>query len=204
MPIVNLFFYLFSFVAILSAFMVIGSRNPVHSVFFLILTFLNSAGLFMLMGAEFLALVLILTYVGAVLVLFVFVIMMLDLRFLTMEKSVLKYLPVGGSVGLILLIELIAVFSGNALDSQELVSAVQPIPNITEVSNIKALGNLLYTRYILFFQLSGIILLIGMVGAIVLTLHHKRNIYRQDVESQVERDPHDSVILVSVKPNEGI
>ena len=204
MAIVSLFFYLFAGITIASAFMVIASRNPVHSVLFLILAFFNSAGLFMLMGAEFLALILIVVYVGAVAVLFLFVVMMLDIDFAELREGVLQYLPIGGLVGLVLVVELIAVLGASAIDVQSAAGAVQPIPDMAETSNIKALGDLLYTRYIFFFQLAGMILLVAMIGAIVLTLHHKPNVRRQNIAEQVHRDPKEAISMHSVKPGEGI
>ena len=199
-----LFFYLFSFVMLASAFMVIVARNPVHSVLFLILAFFNAAGLFMLSGAEFLALILIVVYVGAVAVLFLFVVMMLDIDFVELREGALNYLPVGGMIGLVLLIELIAVLGFSAADVTLTATAVQPIPDLSVTSNIEAIGNLLYTRYIFFFQLAGLILLVAMIGAIVLTLHHKPQVRRQDIGAQVSRDPSESVELRDVESGEGI
>ncbi len=205
MGVIALFFYLFATVTVASAFMVIASRNPVHSVLFLILAFFNASGLFMLMGAEFLALILIVVYVGAVAVLFLFVVMMLDVDFAEMRDGFLQYLPIGGVIGAILAIELIFVFTSLKLDvGGENVVAVQPIPDLNEVSNIKAIGDLLYTKYVFFFQLSGIILLIAMIGAIVLTLSHRDDVKRQNISDQINRDPDDAVKLRSVKSGEGI
>ncbi len=204
MVVASLFFYLFATVTVASAFMVIASRNPVHSVLFLILAFFNAAGLFMLTGAEFLALILIVVYVGAVAVLFLFVVMMLDVDFAEMREGFLQYLPIGALIGLVLAIELILVLGSFAIDTETVAAtAVQPIPDLAETSNIKALGDLLYTKYIFFFQLSGLILLVAMVGAIVLTLSHRPDVKRQNVAEQVARDPND-VVLASVKSGEGI
>ena len=151
--------------------MVISARNPVHSVLFLILAFFNAAGLFMLAGAEFLALILIVVYVGAVAVLFLFVVMMLDVDFSELREGFLQYLPIGAIIAVILAVELILVLGANALDIDFAArTAVQPIPDMAETSNIKAIGDLLYTRYIFFFQLAGMVLLVAMIGAIVLTL----------------------------------
>ena len=204
MSVIAIFFYLFATVTVASAFMVISARNPVHSVLFLILAFFNASGLFMLMGAEFLALILIVVYVGAVAVLFLFVVMMLDVDFVEMREGFLQYLPIGGVIGAILAIELILVFTSLSLDTGTGAAAVQPIPDMAETSNIKAIGDLLYTKYVFFFQLSGIILLIAMIGAIVLTLSHRTDIKRQNIAEQVDRDPDDAVRLRSVKPGEGI
>lgn len=199
-----LFFYLFSFVMLASAFMVIAARNPVHSVLFLILAFFNASGLFMLSGAEFLALILIVVYVGAVAVLFLFVVMMLDIDFLALREGVLDYLPVGGLIGLVLSIELIAVLGFSVSDIPLTVTAVQPVPDLLTTSNIEAIGNLLYTRYIFFFQLAGLILLVAMIGAIVLTLHHKPHVRRQNIDEQVHRDSSTSVELHDVESGKGV
>ena len=204
MSVVALFFYLFATITVASAFMVIASRNPVHSVLFLILAFFNASGLFMLMGAEFLALILIVVYVGAVAVLFLFVVMMLDVDFAELREGFLQYLPVGAIIGTILLIELVLVLGSYAIDADTARVAVQPIPDMAETSNIKALGDLLYTRYIFFFQLAGMILLVAMVGAIVLTLSHRPDVKRQNVAEQVARDPEEAVALRKVKSGEGI
>lgn len=205
MSVIAIFFYLFATVTVASAFMVIASRNPVHSVLFLILAFFNASGLFMLMGAEFLALILIVVYVGAVAVLFLFVVMMLDVDFAELREGFLQYLPIGGVIGAILAIELIFVFTTLKLDvGGGGVVAVQPIPDLNEVSNIKAIGDVLYTKYIFFFQMSGLILLVAMIGAIVLTLSHRTNVKRQNVADQIARDADDAVTLRSVKTGEGI
>ena len=204
MSVIALFFYLFATVTLASALMVIASRNPVHSVLFLILALCNASGLFMLMGAEFLALILIVVYVGAVAVLFLFVVMMLDVDFVEMREGFLQYLPIGGIIGIILAIELILVLGGYSIDPGRAQQAVQPIPDMGGTSNIKALGDILYTRYIFFFQLSGMILLVAMVGAIVLTLSHRTDVKRQNVSDQVNRDPKEAVKLSSVKSGEGI
>ncbi|MGI9354167.1 MAG: NADH-quinone oxidoreductase subunit J [Rhizobiaceae bacterium] len=204
MSVAGLFFYLFAAVCVGSAFMVISSRNPVHSVLFLILTFFNAAGLFMLMGAEFLALILIVVYVGAVAVLFLFVVMMLDVDFAELREGFLQYLPIGGIIGVVLLVELVLVLGGLTFDPDAARVAVQPIPDMAETSNIEAIGNLLYTKYIFFFQLAGLILLVAMIGAIVLTLSHRPNVKRQNIAEQVARDPELAVTLHNVKSGEGI
>lgn len=204
MGVAALFFYLFATVTVASAFMVIASRNPVHSVLFLILAFFNSAGLFMLTGAEFISLILIVVYVGAVAVLFLFVVMMLDVDFAELREGILQYMPIGGLIGLILAVELILVLGSNSISLEIASGAVQPIPDMAETSNIKAIGDLLYTRYIFFFQISGLILLVAMIGAIVLTLSHRTDVKRQNVGDQVARDPNDAVTLRGVKSGEGI
>jgi NADH-quinone oxidoreductase subunit J len=196
------FFYVFSVIAVASALMVISSRNPVHSVLFLILCFVNSAGLFMLAGAEFLALILIVVYVGAVAVLFLFVVMMLDVDFAGMRQGMLQYAPVGVVVGLILFLELLLVAGSFVLAPEVTSTAVIPIDNTIE--NTRALGQVIYTRYVFLFQAAGAVLLVAMIGAIVLTLQHKPGVRRQDVFKQVSRKRHEGVELVDVKPGQGL
>jgi len=182
-----LFFYIFSAVAIASGVMVIGARNPVHSVLFLILAFFNAAGLFVLLGAEFLAMILVVVYVGAVAVLFLFVVMMLDVDFVELRQGFLNYLPIGGLVGIVLLAELLIVLGGWVLAPDLQLNPAAPIP--AEVSNTAALGEILYTRYIYFFQAAGFVLLVAMIGAIVLTLRHKQGVKRQSIAAQNARSP---------------
>jgi NADH-quinone oxidoreductase subunit J len=180
-----IFFYLFSAVTIASGVMVIGSRNPVHSVLFLILAFVNSAGLFMLLGAEFLAMILVVVYVGAVAVLFLFVVMMLDVDFVQLRQGFLNYLPIGALIGIVLLAELLIVLSGWYFAPE---ATTMPVaPTLPGTTNTAALGAILYTRYILFFQAAGLILLVAMIGAIVLTLRHKVGVKRQSIAVQVAR-----------------
>jgi len=199
-----LFFYIFAFIAVASAFMVIAARNPVHSVLFLILTFFNAAGLFLLTGAEFLSMILLVVYVGAVAVLFLFVVMMLDIDFAALRSGVLAYAPIGALIGIILLAELIVVLGGSIL-SPEIVSHVgHPIPPLSVRSNTAALGDVIYTDYIYFFQIAGMVLLVAMVGAIVLTLQHRRDVQRQNIARQVARTPEMAVEVVEVKPGQGI
>ncbi|MHA6692363.1 NADH-quinone oxidoreductase subunit J [Devosia sp. A449] len=196
------FFYLFSAIAIVAAVMVISSRNPVHAVLFLILTFFNASGLFMLAGAEFLALILIVVYVGAVAVLFLFVVMMLDVDFASMRQGFLQYAPVGMVVGLILLLELL-LLAGSFVISPEVAGAtVLPIDG--GVDNIRALGQVLYTRYVFLFQGAGLVLLVAMIGAIVLTLRHKSNVKRQNPIAQVGRKPSETLEVVKVKSGQGL
>ena len=199
-----LFFYLFAFVAVASAFMVIAARNPVYSVLFLILTFFNSAGLFLLTGAEFLAMILLVVYVGAVAVLFLFVVMMLDVDFAALRSGVIEHAPVGVLVGVVLAIELIVVVGGATLSPEVAANSAMPIPPLTERTNTAALGDVLYTNYVYFFQIAGLILLVAMIGAIVLTLRHRHNIKRQDIPTQVARTPETAVEVVTVKPGQGI
>ena len=176
------FFYLFAAICVASAFMVIAARNPVHSVLFLILAFVNAAGLFVLLGAEFLAMILIVVYVGAVAVLFLFVVMMLDVDFVELRQGFLTYLPVGGLVGIVVLAELLLVLGGWAFAPETVTTA----PAL-DISNTEALGELIYTRYVYFFQAAGLVLLVAMVGAIVLTLRHRENVKRQSIPEQVAR-----------------
>ena len=185
----TLFFYLFSAVIIASAIMVVGARNPVHSVFFLILAFFNAAGLFVIVGAEFLAMILVVVYVGAVAVLFLFVVMMLDVDFVELRQGFLTYLPIGALVGIVLLAELLVVLAGWAFAPSAAHAIVVPIPGTAEMSNTAAIGEILYTRYVFFFQSAGVVLLVAMVGAIVLTLRHKPGIRRQSITVQNARSP---------------
>ena len=200
----SLFFYLFSFIMIAAAFMVISSRNPVHSVLFLILTFVNASGLFIMAGAEFLGLLLIVVYVGAVAVLFLFVVMMLDVDFAELREGYLQYMPVGLLVGVVVLAELLAVIGSWVAAPSALNTGEAPIPDVNEVRNIEALGNILYTEYVFFFQLAGMILLVAMIGAIVLTLRHKESVRRQNVSVQVARDPKTAIQLKKVEPGQGL
>jgi NADH-quinone oxidoreductase subunit J len=194
-------FYLFSGVMLLSAFGVIAARNPVHSVLFLILSFFNAAGLFVLLGAEFLAMILMVVYVGAVAVLFLFVVMMLDIDFAELKRGAQDYLLLGAGVGLLLVAELIAiVFVWK--NGQVAVPAVDHAMQ-SGLTNTQALGRILYTDYIYYFQIAGLILLVAMIGAIVLTLRHRPGVRRQSIWSQVSREPQDAMTLVDVKPGEG-
>ena len=197
-----LFFYLFASVAIASAVMVISSRNPVHSVLFLILCFFNAAGLFIILGAEFLAMILVVVYVGAVAVLFLFVVMMLDVDFVQLRQGMLNYLPVGGTIGLIVLVELALVVGTWAISSDALTAAAAPSPG--NVTNTEALGQILYTKYVYFFEAAGLVLLVAMIGAIVLTLRHKQGIKRQDISVQVARGPATAIEIRKVEPGQGI
>src|ERR1700754_2349304 len=199
-----LFFYLFAGVCIASAVMVITSRNPVHSVLFLILAFVNAAGLFVLMGAEFLAMILIVVYVGAVAVLFLFVVMMLDVDFAELRQGFLNYLPIGAMVGAVFLFELLAVVFFWTFRASVPNTITAPIPSLDVASNTEALGLVLYTRYIYFFQAAGLVLLVAMIGAIVLTLQHKPNVKRQNIAEQVSRTREDAIDIVKVKPGQGL
>ncbi len=198
------FFYLFAFIAVGAAFMVIFARNPVQSVLSLILTFVNAAGLFLLTGAEFLAMILLVVYVGAVAVLFLFVVMMLDVDFAELRSGALRYAPVGATVGLILAAELIVVAGGYVFAPQLAGTVAKPTPDIAVRHNTAALGDILYTDYIYFFQIAGLVLLVAMIGAIVLTLRHKPNVKRQDVTAQVARTPATAIEIKKVETGRGI
>mgnify|MGYP000906282161 CR=1 FL=1 len=199
---VTFFFYLFSLLAIASAVMVITARNPVHSVLFLILTFFNAAGLFILLGAEFLAMILVVVYVGAVAVLFLFVVMMLDVDFAKLREGMASYLPVGGVIGLVVLAELAMLYGTWTVSPDALKAGAAPAP--TTGTNTQALGDVLYTKYVFFFETAGMILLVAMIGAIVLTLHHKRGVKRQSIASQVSRTPATAIEVRKVEPGQGI
>jgi len=198
------FFYLFAGITVASAVMVIASRNPVHSVLFLILAFVNAAGLFVLLGAEFLAMILIVVYVGAVAVLFLFVVMMLDVDFAELRRGVLSYLPVGGLIGAVLLAELLVIVGAWAIGPEAVKAIASPIPPSADIPNTQALGLVLYTRYVYFFQAAGVILLVAMIGAIVLTLQHKPNVRRQIIADQVARHKASAVEIVKVKSGQGL
>jgi NADH-quinone oxidoreductase subunit J len=197
-----LLFYLFAAVCVASAVMVIVSRNPVHSVLFLILAFVNAAGLFVLMGAEFLAMILIVVYVGAVAVLFLFVIMMLDVDFEQLREGFIEYLPVGLVIGGIFLFELLLTVGFWVINPSVNRAITSAIP--ANVSNTEALGLVLYTRYIHYFQLAGVVLLVAMIGAIVLTLRHKANVKRQDISVQNARTPELAMMVRKVASGQGL
>jgi NADH-quinone oxidoreductase subunit J len=197
-----LFFYLFSGVCILSALMVIAAKNPVHSVLFLILAFVHAAGLFVMMGAEFLAMILIVVYVGAVAVLFLFVVMMLDVDFAELRQGFLQYLPVGALVGVAFLGELLLVVGAWVIGPQVPKAISAPIPG--NITNTEALGRVLYTSYVYYFEAAGMVLLVAMVGAIVLTLRHKPNVKRQSIADQVARTRETAIEVVEVQPRQGL
>ncbi len=199
MPLVALSFYLFAAVMMASGVMVISARNPVHSVLFLILAFLNAAALFVLMGAEFLAMILAIVYVGAVAVLFMFVVMMLDIDFSQAREGFLRYLPIGGAVGLVVLIELGLVAATIRSEAGQTTG-----PTAGPVSNTEALGQILYTEYFYLFQAAGLILLVAMVGAIVLTLRDREGVRRQKVSEQTARRREDSVEIRRVTSGTGL
>jgi NADH-quinone oxidoreductase subunit J len=195
-----IFFYLFAGVLVASAVMVIAARNPVHSVLFLILAFVNAAGLFVLLGAEFLAMILIVVYVGAVAVLFLFVVMMLDVDFAELKQGFLQYLPFGLVIAGIFLAELLLVVGAWTIGVN--ITRAAPIP--PQVSNTEALGLVLYTKYVYFFELAGLVLLVAMIGAIVLTLQHRARVKRQDIAAQNARTRTAAVELRKVRPGQGL
>ena len=199
-----IFFYLFAGVCIASAIMVVAARNPVHSVLFLILAFVNAAGLFVLMGAEFLAMILIVVYVGAVAVLFLFVVMMLDVDFTELRHGLLNYLPIGFVVGAVLLVELFFVLATWVIQPGLPKTITAPIAAAGNVSNTQALGLVLYTRYVYFFEAAGVILLVAMIGAIVLTLQRKPNVKRQSISQQLARRRSSAIEVVKVKSGQGL
>lgn len=204
MIVASLAFYLFAAVLVASAVMVISAKNPVHSVLFLILAFFNSAGLFVLLGAEFIAMILVVVYVGAVAVLFLFVVMMLDISFAELRQGFLQYLPLGALVGLILLAELVLVLGGFAISPDVEGRLAAPMPTPDSVTNTHALGQIIYTHYIYFFQAAGMVLLVAMIGAIVLTHRQRTGVRRQKIADQVARRPADSVEVVKVPTGRGI
>jgi len=196
-------FYLFSTIAVFSALMVISAKNPVHSVLFLILSFVNASGLFVLLGAEFLAMILVVVYVGAVAVLFLFVVMMLDINFIKLREGFLQYLPFGALLGLVLIIELGMLFYTESYSEISLVEFSNK-PLITEIENTKMIGEILYTDYFYLFQISGIILLVAMIGSITLTLRDRGKVKRQDINSQNNLDSKNAIEKKNVKLGEGI
>ena len=195
-------FYIFSAVTLLSSLMVISSRNPVHSVLFLILAFFNAAGLFVILHAEFLAMILIIVYVGAVAVLFLFVVMMLDFRVSLEKSNILQYMPIGIFVGMVFISELIIVLINTNLELKNIQILTNPLSNFENLTNTEAIGSILYTDYILYFQVSGIILLVAMVGSIVLTLRDREGVKRQSILQQLERTS--QIELKDVKSREGV
>lgn len=204
MIVATIAFYVFAAIAVASAVMVIAARNPVHSVLFLILVFFNASGLFVLMGAEFLAMILVIVYVGAVAVLFLFVVMMLDVDFAELREGFLQYMPFGALIGFILLLELFLVLGVWVVAPEAASLAAAPMPAMADVDNTRAIGRILYTNYVYYFQACGMILLVAMIGAIVLTLRHKEGVKRQNIFNQVARTREDAVELKQVKPGQGI
>ena len=200
----GLTFYAFAAIAVAAAVMVVSARNPVHSVLFLIVTFFTTAGLFVLIGAEFLAMVLVVVYVGAVAVLFMFVVMMLDINFVEMREGFLQYMPIGVLVGIILLVELLMVLGTASMSPAVMASGTEPIPDLTQRQNTAALGDVLYTKYIYLFQTAGMILLVAMIGAIVLTLRQRPGVRKQNIATQLARRREDAVELKKIQPGQGV
>ncbi|MBN9554211.1 MAG: NADH-quinone oxidoreductase subunit J [Alphaproteobacteria bacterium] len=194
-------FYLFSAILVASALMVIAARNPVHSVLFLILAFFNAAGLFVLLGAEFLGMILVVVYVGAVAVLFLFVVMMLDVDFAELKRGALQYLPFGGLIGLVLVVELVMAGSVWVLHPAAVAAKAQATP--AGVTNTEALGHIIYTDYVYYFQIAGLVLLVAMIGAIVLTLRSRPGVRRQSIAVQNARTAAMAVDMLDIKPGEG-
>ena len=197
-------FYVFAFVVMASAAMVVVSRNPVYSVLFLILAFFNAAALLLLIGAEFIAMILIIVYVGAVAVLFLFVVMMLDINLTRLREGFLKYLPVGAMIGFVLFLEILfglGVLGGNTVT---LVGAGKAAPQVIGIDNTRAIGRVLYTQYFYLFQVAGLVLLVAMIGAIVLTLRHKANVKRQDINVQNARTPELAMAVRKVVSGQGL
>ena len=203
-PIPDILFYAFAAIMLLAALAVISAKNPVHSVFFLIVAFFNAAGIFILMGAEYLAMTLIVVYVGAVAVLFLFVVMMLNINFERLRAGFISHLPLGIGVAALLFVELAFLLYHSLQNAVPVAPASMPIPNPQDVTNAKAIGLVLYTEYALLFQLSGLILLVAMIGAIVLTLRHRHGVRRQVIAKQNARDPNETVTVVRVKPGQGV
>jgi len=196
------FFYLFAFIMLASAIMVVSVRNPVHSVLFLIVVFVNAAALFLLSGAEFLGMILLVVYVGAVAVLFLFVVMMLDVDFASLKQGALQYAPIGALIGLILLVELILLFVSRSFTPQIAESLAET--GEKQLHNTARLGNILYTDYVLYFQLAGLVLLVAMIGTIVLTLRHRDGVKRQSIAAQVAREPSSAIEIKKVESNKGL
>lgn len=198
-------FYLMAVTTVIAGFAVVSARNPVHSVLFLILAFFSAAGLFVLMGAEFLAMLLVVVYVGAVAVLFLFVVMMLDVDFAALRQGFARYLPIGGAIAAVLAAEMVFVSATVASQGAARLNAT-PMANggDVDVTNAEAIGKVLYTDYVYFFQAAGLVLLVAMIGAIVLTLRHKPGVKRQSVADQVARTAKTGMRVVTLQPGQGI
>ena len=198
------FFYLFAVLAVVAGIMVVVAKNPVHAVLYLILAFFNAAGLFILLGAEFLAMILVIVYVGAVAVLFLFVVMMLDVDFAELKAGFIRNAPVGLFVGGVVLIELVLLFLGRGFGLGVARPAIAASAQTAPISNTEALGLILYTKYVYFFEVAGLVLLVAMIGAIVLTLQHKVGVRRQSIAAQVARSPRTGLEIVKVPPGGAI
>ena len=204
MGIADFTFYMFALSVILGGLFTVTSKNPVHSELWLILAFLSSAGLFVMLGAEFVAMLLIIVYVGAVAVLFLFVVMMLDVDFAELKAEMAKYVPIAGLIGVVLLMQLSLAFGSWQFSDGIDARLGNPTPPLEDMHNTQALGALIYDQYFLLFQLSGLILLVAMIGAIVLTLRHRVDVKRQNVVAQMMRDPATAMELKDVKPGQGL
>jgi len=200
----SILFYVFAGVLMASAISVISAKNPVHSVFFLILAFFNAAGLFVLLGAEYIAMTLVIVYVGAVAVLFLFVVMMLNINFEKFRAGFIRYLPFGVFFAVFLFIELGALLYQSLLTPAPVAAASVAIPDLAQITNARAIGQVLYTRYMLLFELAGLVLLVAMVGAIVLTLRHRVGVKRQKIAMQNARTKKESVMVVKVESGAGV
>ncbi len=199
-----LFFYVFAAILVFSAALVISVRNPVHAVLFLILAFFNAAGLFVMLGAEFIAMTLVIVYVGAVAVLFLFVVMMLDINFEDLRKGMRRHAPVGAFIGLVLLAELVWIYMSWHSSPVAPARIAFRIPHPAEVTNTHALGQILYTHFVYLFQVSGLILLVAMIGAITLTLRGRPNVHRQDAAKQIDRRPQDVIKIEKITTGAGV
>ena len=204
MTVADYAFYGFAIVLVTSGLLMTVARNPVHSVLWLILAFLNAAGLFVLLGAEFVAMLLVIVYVGAVAVLFLFVVMMLGIDFAELKGEMARYMPLAGLIGVILLMQFSLAFGAWVQADGALGLRQAVTPDMADMENTRALGLLIYDKYILLFQLAGLILLVAMIGAIVLTLRHRKDIKRQNVLAQMYRDPAKAMELIDVKPGQGL
>jgi len=204
MSVADVAFYVFAAVLVTAGLFTVISRNPVHSVLWLILAFLTSAAMFVLLGAEFVAMLLVIVYVGAVAVLFLFVVMMLDVDFAELKAGMSRYMPLALLIGVVILMQMGLAFGAWTYAEEAAALRGAVTPDIAEIHNTKALGMLIYDDYILLFQLAGLVLLVAMIGAIVLTLRHRQNIKRQDVLAQMYRDPAKSMELRDVKPGQGL
>jgi len=204
MTVADYAFYGFAIVLVTAGLLMTVARNPVHSVLWLILAFLNAAGLFVLLGAEFVAMLLVIVYVGAVAVLFLFVVMMLDIDFAELKGEMARYMPLAGLIGVILLMQFSLAYGAWVQADGALGLRQAVTPDMAQVENTRALGLLIYDKYILLFQMAGLILLVAMIGAIVLTLRHRKDIKRQNVLAQMYRDPAKAMDLVDVKPGQGL
>jgi NADH-quinone oxidoreductase subunit J len=197
-------FWVFAAVTVVSAFMVVSSRNPVYSVLFLILAFFNSAALFVLIGAEFVAMILVIVYVGAVAVLFLFVVMMLDINLAEIRRGFLEYLPVGAAIGLVLFAEILFGLGVIGGGSDTIAALNKAGPHVAAVDNTRAIGRVLYTQYFYLFQVAGLVLLVAMIGAIVLTLRSRPGVRRQRVADQLYRSKDDAIAVVKVPTRGGV